>query len=98
MSVSPCHGASLRDAKARGHFFSCHSRNHTALHPDTPEDILYDEIVVSKQEIEDGLGASVDTFCYLYGAEYGLNPRADELVMQAGYRYLFSNFRLQKLQ
>ena len=88
----------LRDAHARGHLVACHSRNHTALHPDTPDDVLQDEIVTAKQELEDGLGAEVDTFCYLYGAEYGLNPRADALLIQAGFRYLFSNFRLQKLQ
>ena len=88
----------LRDAHARGHLVACHSRNHTALHPDTPDDVLHDEIVVAKEELEQGLGAAVDTFCYLYGAEYGLNPRADALLMQSGFRYLFSNFRLQKLQ
>jgi len=54
--------------------------------------------VVAKEELEQGLGAAVDTFCYLYGAEYGLNPRADALLMSSGFRYLFSNFRLQKLQ
>lgn len=88
----------LRDAHARGHFVACHSRNHTALHPDTPDAVLHDEIVVAKQELEDGLGAEVDTFCYLYGAEYGLNPRADAMLIKAGFRYLFSNFRLQKIQ
>ena len=87
----------LRDARARGHLVACHSRNHTALFPDTPDDVLHDEIVMAKQELEDGLGAEVDTFCYLYGAEYGLNPRADALLVQAGFRYLFSNFRLQRL-
>lgn len=87
----------LRDARARGHLVACHSRNHTALFPDTPDDVLQDEIVMAKQELEDGLGAEVDTFCYLYGAEYGLNPRADALLVQAGFRYLFSNFRLQRL-
>ena len=90
--------AELRDAHARGHFVACHSRNHTALHPDTPDDVLHDEIVVAKQELEDGLGAEVNTFCYLYGAEYGLNSRADAMLIKAGYRYLFSNFRLQRLQ
>ncbi|MBC7480145.1 MAG: polysaccharide deacetylase family protein, partial [Pseudorhodobacter sp.] len=79
----------LRDAHARGHLVACHSRNHTALHPDTSDDILHDEIVVGKEELDQGLGAEVDTFCYLYGAEYGLNPRADALLMQAGFRYLF---------
>ena len=87
----------LRDAKARGHLVACHSRNHTALFPDTSDDVLHDEIVMAKQELEDGLRAEVDTFCYLYGAEYGLNPRADALLVQAGFKYLFSNFRLQRL-
>lgn len=90
--------AELRAAHARGHLVACHSRNHTALSPDTPDDVLHDEIVVAKEELEQGLGAPVDTFCYLYGAEYGLNPRADALLIEAGFRYLFSNFRLQKLQ
>jgi len=88
----------LRDAHARGHMVACHSRNHTALHPHTPDDVLHDEIVLAKQELEDGLGAPVDTFCYLYGAEYGLNLRADAMLISAGYRYLFSNFRLQRIQ
>lgn len=88
----------LRAAHARGHLVACHSRNHTALYPDTSDEVLHDEIIVAKQELEDGLGAEVDTFCYLYGAEYGLNPRADAMLVQAGFRYLFSNFRLQKLQ
>lgn len=88
----------LRDARARGHFMACHSRNHTALHPDTPDAVLRDEIVTAKAEMEAGLGDPVDTFCYLHGAEYGLNPRADALLIASGYRYLFSNFRLQRLQ
>ncbi|WP_226783082.1 polysaccharide deacetylase family protein [Oceaniglobus trochenteri] len=90
--------AELRDARARGHFVACHSRNHTALFADTPDDILHEEIVTSKEELEQGLGASVDTFCYLHGAEFGLNPRADRMLIAAGYRYLLSNFRIQKLQ
>lgn len=88
----------LRAAHAAGHLVACHSRNHTALHPETPDDVLHEEIVVAKDELEQGLGAEVDTFCYLYGAEYGLNPRADAMLIKAGFRYLFSNFRLQKLQ
>lgn len=88
----------LRAAHARGHLVACHSRNHTALYPDTSDEVLHEEIIVAKQELEDGLGAEVDTFCYLFGAEYGLNPRADAMLVQAGFRYLFSNFRLQKLQ
>lgn len=88
----------LRDAAARGHTFANHSRNHAEVLPDTPEDVLYDEIVEAKREFEDGLGQEVDIFCWLHGGEVGINPRADELLRAAGYRYLFSNFRIQKLR
>lgn len=90
--------AEARDAVARGHVFACHSRTHAALTPDTPEDVLHAEIVLGKQEMEDGLGREVDIFCWLHGAEVGINPRADDMLREAGYRYLFSNFRLQRLQ
>lgn len=88
----------LRDVHARGHLVACHSRSHTELTPDTPDDILNDEIVLAKQEFDDKLGAPVEMFCYLRGAEHGLNTRADSRLASAGYRYLLSNFRLQKLQ
>lgn len=87
----------LRDAHARGHVVACHSRTHTELTPETPDSILRDEIILAKEEFDAALGASVEIFCYLRGAEYGLNPRADAMLRDAGYRYLFSNFRIQKL-
>ena len=87
----------LRDAAARGHSFANHSRNHAEVLPDTPEDVLYDEIVESKREFEEGLGRKVEIFCWLHGADVGINPRADEMLREAGYRYLFSNFKIQKL-
>ena len=90
--------AEARAAAARGHVFACHSRNHAAVTPDTPESVLQEEIVTAKHEMENGLGQEVDIFCWLHGAEVGINPRADDLLREAGYRYLFSNFRLQRLQ
>ncbi|SLN74330.1 polysaccharide deacetylase family protein [Roseisalinus antarcticus] len=87
----------LRDAHARGHVVACHSRTHTELTPETPEAILRDEIVLAKQEFDAALGAPVEIFCFLRGAEYGLNPRADAMLSEAGYRYIWSNFRVQKL-
>ncbi len=86
-----------RAAHRRGHLMACHSRTHTELTPETSDDVLHDEIVLAKHEFEAGLGAEVEMFCYLRGAEWGLNPRADAMLAGAGYRYLFSNFRLQKI-
>ena len=87
----------LRDAHARGHAVACHSRTHTELTPETPDSILHDEIVLAKQEFDAALGAPVEIFCFRRGAEYGLNPRADAMLIEAGYRYIWSNFRVQRL-
>ena len=42
-------------------------------------------------------GAPVEIFCWLHGAEAGVNPRADAMLREAGFRYLFSNFKVQRL-
>lgn len=86
-----------REIVGRGHGFACHSHNHVELRPDSPEDFLQREIVVAKQTMEAELGVDIDIFCWLRGAESGINRRADALLRQAGYRYLFSNFKIQRL-
>lgn len=87
-----------RAIAARGHVFACHSRTHFELTADTPVDVLEDEILTAKAEMEAGLGQEVDIFCWLGGAGVGVNPEADRLLRAAGFRYLFSNFKVQKLQ
>lgn len=87
-----------RDISRRGHRFACHSRTHNELRPDTPLAVLEDEICTAKTEMEAELGHEVDIFCWLRGAEVGVNPEADKLLRQAGFRYLVSNFKIQKLQ
>lgn len=87
-----------RSIAARGHVFACHSRTHFKLTADTPVDVLEDEILTAKAEMTAGLGQDVDIFCWLGGAGVGVNPDADRLLREAGFRYLFSNFKIQKLQ
>ena len=86
-----------RDIAARGHGFACHSRSHFELRPDTPDVLLRDEIVQAASEFREGLGRPVEIFCWLHGAEVGVNPRADAMLREAGFRYLFSNFKVQRL-
>ena len=88
----------LREARRRNHLVACHTRNHTALGAETPDAVLHEEIVLASEELADGLGARVDTFCYLRGAEIGVSPRADRMLVEAGFRFLLSNLKLQKLQ
>lgn len=90
--------AEARDIKARGHAFGCHSRHHVHLKPDTPLAELEDEIITAKAEMEAGLGTPVDIFCWLGAAALGVNPEADRLLREAGFRYLVSAFKIQKIQ
>lgn len=87
-----------RDISRRGHVFACHSRNHAKLFPDTPLAELEDEIVAAKREMEAGLGHPVDIFCWLGGAATGVNPDADRLIREAGFKYLVSAFKIQVLR
>ena len=86
-----------REITRRGHVFACHTRTHNKLIPDTPRSVLEDEIVAAKAQMEAELGTGVEIFCWLEGAAVGVNAEADEMLGQAGFRYLFSNFKIQKL-
>lgn len=87
-----------REITRRGHPFACHTRTHNVVTRDTPRAVLEDEIIAAKAEMEAELGPGVDIFCWLEGAALGHNPEADAMLRQAGFRYLFSNFKVQKLQ
>lgn len=87
----------VREIEARGHVIASHTRHHTGISLDTPDDVLSEEILGSQREFEEQLGHPVRTFAWLYGSEYGSDARADRYVRQAGYELLFSNFRLQRL-
>jgi hypothetical protein len=87
-----------RDIVRRGHAFACHTRTHNQVTPDTPRAVLEEEIAVAKAEMERELGTGVDIFCWLEGAALGINPDADDMLRQSGFRYLLSNFKIQKLQ
>ncbi len=87
-----------REITRRGHAFACHTRTHHEVKPDTPRPVLEDEIVAAKAEMEAELGTGVEIFCWLEGAALGVNSEADEMLRQVGFRYLFSNFKIQKLQ
>lgn len=89
-----------RAISRRGHVFACHTRTHAEVTPDTPQAVLEDEILAAKAEMQAELGAAAapEIFCWLEGAALGLNPAADALLREAGFRYLFSNFKIQKLR
>ena len=87
----------LRTISRRGHVVACHTRTHNELRTDTPTSVLEEEISLAKTEIQGELGQDVDVFCWLRGAELGVNLEADRLLRHAGFKYLFSNYKIQRL-
>ncbi|HZY69081.1 MAG TPA: hypothetical protein VFE52_10855, partial [Devosia sp.] len=58
---------------------------------------LESEIVGSQQDFTRELGHTVRSFAWLFGGAYGENRLADAMVDRAGYEFLFSNFKVQRL-
>ncbi len=82
---------------SQNHVLVSHTMTHTALTPDSSDALMIREIGESKRVLEAQLGRKTKSFAWLLGAEHGLNPRADTHLLDAGYTYLFSTFKLQRL-
>jgi peptidoglycan/xylan/chitin deacetylase (PgdA/CDA1 family) len=87
----------LRDL-ARRHVVASHTQTHARLDHASSDEELRREIIESKVDLERELGREITTFAWLYGSEVGVNPRADRYLHEAGYTYLLSNYKIQKLR
>ncbi len=88
--------AELRELD-RDHVVASHTRNHSKVSlSDGPA--LESEIIGAQDDFERELGHKVRSFAWLLGGAYGENPLADTCVDRAGYEFLFSNFRIQRLR
>lgn len=86
----------VRALDRAGHVIASHTRSHTRVSLEDPA-ALEAEIVGSQEDFVRALGRPVRGFAWLMGAAYGETPQADRLVDRAGYEFLFSNFRVQRL-
>ncbi|MEO7029961.1 MAG: polysaccharide deacetylase family protein [Acidobacteriaceae bacterium] len=80
----------------RNHVIASHTRNHSKLATENPA-TLEGEIVGPQQDFEAHLGHRVRSFASLSGAPYGDQAEANRLIDTAGYQFIFSNFRIQRL-
>lgn len=80
----------------RNHVVGSHTRNHTRVSLDDTA-ALEEEIVGSQADFTRELGHPVRSFAWLFGGAYGENPLADVHVDRAGYEFLFSNYKVQRL-
>jgi peptidoglycan/xylan/chitin deacetylase (PgdA/CDA1 family) len=85
----------LREIDKR-HVINSHSRNHTQLSL-LPPDVQYKEVVGSQEDFNKELGRPVRGFVSLFGPAYGENPPVDKLIDQAGYEFVLSNYRIQRI-
>ncbi len=81
----------------RKHVIASHARSHSRLAALDPETIKQ-EVIGSQEEFNKQLGHKVRSFGSLTGPPYGEYPIADKMVAAAGYDFVFSNFRIQRVQ
>ncbi len=80
------------------HVIASHARNHVELSTLTEED-RRQEILGSQEDFRKNLGRSVRGFSSLRGPAQMEHPEVDtaHLVREAGYEFVFSNYRIQRV-
>lgn len=80
------------------HVIASHTKTHYRITQNTTEEKMKDEIVNSKKELEDKLQHEISHFCWLGGEEFNYNAVSTSYVIEAGYKYLFSNAKIEKIR
>jgi peptidoglycan/xylan/chitin deacetylase (PgdA/CDA1 family) len=81
----------------RRHVVASHARSHVSL--DTLDPAMREsEVVGSQRDIEQHLNQPARAFVSYGGPSYGKDPATDALVDRAGYQFVFSNLRIQRLR
>jgi hypothetical protein len=80
------------------HEICCHTGNHVRITKDTSGPDMAREIVNAKHALEGMIDRPADVFCWLYGEAYDHNAEAHPYFQEAGYRYVMSNLKLEKIR
>ena len=84
--------AELRDLVSAGVEIGSHTRTHADLGQLVDPSELYDELVMSRQELSSALGCAIRYFAFPYGLQRNLNPLAFDMAREAGYEAMCSAF------
>ena len=87
----------IRELSER-HEICCHTGNHVPITPDMPENEIRREVIDAKRHMEDMLQKEVSVFCWRSGEEYARVGYAHKYLQEAGYRYVVSNLKLEKIR
>ncbi len=80
----------------RSHVVASHTRSHARSSLGAAE--LRAEAAGSQQDFIAALGHPVRAFAWNGGAAYGEHPEADRALDEAGFQFVMSNFRIQRLR
>ncbi|SFS12486.1 polysaccharide deacetylase family protein [Sphingomonas jatrophae] len=80
----------------QGHVVASHTRNHARIAADDA-DGQQAEIVGAQDDFREHLGHPVRSFAWLLSGTWGHSAPTDACLERAGYEFLFSDFKLQRL-
>lgn len=83
---------------SKNHEICCHTGNHVPITPDMPEEEIRHELIGAKAHMEKMLGKEVPVFCWRAGEEYARVSYTHKYFEEAGYRYVVSNLKLEKIR
>ena len=73
----------------KNHIIGCHTLTHCRLFSSLSEEKLKQEIINSKEILENKLNSKNDIFCWVGGEEETYTTKAAKYIREAGYRYSF---------
>jgi peptidoglycan/xylan/chitin deacetylase (PgdA/CDA1 family) len=87
----------LREIEKRGHVVASHARSHVSLR-ELDDSARESEVMGSQLDMKNYLGHKVRSFVSYGGPAYGDHPPSDSLIDKAGYQFVFSNLKIQRLR
>jgi peptidoglycan/xylan/chitin deacetylase (PgdA/CDA1 family) len=82
----------LRALLSAGVDIGAHSRTHADIGSIRSHDLLVDEMITARDELEDAIGTSIKYFAFPYGQVQNMSSEAFALARQAGYEGVCSAY------
>lgn len=79
----------VKNLLKKGHVIGCHTATHHRMEEGDSAELLYHEIIESREILESHLERKIDSFCWCGGEEEHYTGKAAELIKDAGYKYAF---------
>lgn len=83
---------------SRNHEICCHTGTHARISPEMSDAELRYEIIESKKHMEEQIQKEVAVFCWRAGEEYAKVDYTHPYFTEAGYRYVISNLKMEKIR